>query len=214
MYFKNRNEAALLLLEKLEKYRNNNPLILAIPRGAVPMAAIIANGLKGELGIILVHKIPAPFNEELAVAAIGLSGHIQLLPLIQSLHLSEEYLEKEAHKQLTLLKLRQQKYGFQQPQLQNRTVIIVDDGIATGATTLSAINEVKVFQPQKIILAAAVASIDAAQKLSAEVDELVILDSPENFYAVGQFFEDFSQVSDEEVIDILNHFKNNHSLSE
>lgn len=203
MLFRDRLEAAELLLKKLDKYRGKNPLVLGIPRGAIPMAKIIAEGLNGELSAILVHKIPAPYNEEFAIAAIGLSGHIQRSDSIEALHLSESYVQKAAEVQLANLKKRQQKYGLPNPDYKNRIVIIVDDGIATGATTLSAIEEVRSQKPDKIIVAAPVSSRDSAEKIRAQVDEVVILAEPENFYAVGQFFDDFSQVSDEEVIALL-----------
>lgn len=203
MKFKDREEAAGLLLKKLAPYKGKNPLVLGIPRGAIPMAKILADGLEGELGAVLVHKIPSPDNEEFAIASVGLSGEIQRQPYIQSLGISEVYIKAAAQKQLALLKTRYQRYGLSTPNYHNRIVIIVDDGIATGATTLSAIYEVRLQNPDKIIVAAAVASEDSVQKILAVVDELVVLDIPNPFYAVGQFFADFSQVTDEEVIAIL-----------
>lgn len=203
MKFNDREDAANLLLKALETYKGSNPLVLGIPRGAIPMAALIAQGLEGELGAVLVHKIPAPFNEELAVASIGLSGQIQKLNLIHALNISDAYLAAAAKQQYDILKARQKKYGLKDPEYQNRIVIIVDDGIATGATTLSAINEIKFQNPQKIVVATPVASPDSAKKIRAAVDELLVLYEPENFYAVGQFYDNFDQVSDEEVIDIL-----------
>lgn len=203
MQFKDRNEAAKLLLEKLMPFKGLNPLVLGIPRGAVPMASIISKGLEGELGVVLVHKIPAPGNEELAVASIGLSGHIQRLPYIRSYEIPESYIKEEAERQLKRLKTRQEQYGLKEPNYHDRIVIIVDDGIATGATTLSAIHEVRQFHPKKLILAAGVASEESVYKLESLVDECVILYEPEDFYAVGQFFKDFAQVSDQEVIQLL-----------
>lgn len=207
MKFKNRENAANLLTRALHKYKNKDALVLGIPRGAIPMAKIIADGLNGELGAIFLHKIPAPDNEEFAIGAVGLSGHIQRMPYTDTLHIPESYIQEAAEKQIKILKLRQKQYGLKDPNYENRIVIIVDDGIATGATTLGAINEVKAHHPKKLIVAAPVASQDSIEKIQEEVDELVILYEPELFYAVGQFFDDFSQVTDEEVIDIFNESK-------
>lgn len=110
---------------------------------------------------------------------------------------------------MELLQERHKRYGLPQPNFENRVVIIVDDGVATGATTLSALHEVRHFKPAKIVIAAPVASRDAAMRLRQEADEVVILDEPLDFYAVGQFYDDFRQVSDDEVIDILEEFKKN-----
>lgn len=204
MKFKDRVEAAQLLLNKLEKYKGTHPLVLGIPRGAVPMAVIIAKALQGELGVVLVHKIPAPHNDEFAIASIGLSGQIQPSPYIEALNISKAYLKSAAEQQLTLLKTREKLYGTKKPDYKDRIVIIVDDGIATGATTLSAIYEVSLYHPQKIVLVAPVASRDSACKIRAAVDELITLDEPSDFQAVGQYYEHFNQVTDEEVITILN----------
>ena len=207
MHFKDRIEAAELLLEKLLPYKGLNPLVLGIPRGAMPMASVIAKGLKGELGVVLVHKIPFPFNEEVAIGSVGLSGHIHPLPDISAYDISESYVLRTAEEQVNKLKVCQEQYGLKTPDYHHRIVIIVDDGIATGATTLGAIHEVLHHRPEKLILAASVASQESAQKLATLVDEWVVLDTPEDFYAVGQFFTDFSQVSDEEVIALLNEHK-------
>lgn len=203
MKFKDRAEAATLLAKKLEIYRGTNPLVLGIPRGGMPMAKIVADDLNGELGGILVHKIPSPDNEEFAIAAIGLSGEIQIQPYLASYPISENYLKAAAQKQLAVLQARYKRYGFTKPNYNNRVVIIVDDGIATGATVLAAIYEVQLQHPEKMIVAAAVASEDSAEKIRAAADELVVLDIPKLFHAVGNFFLDFSQVSDEEVMAIF-----------
>lgn len=203
MRFRDREHAALLLLERLKKYKGKNPLVLGIPRGAMPMAKIIAEGLQGELSAILVHKIPHPENEEFAIGSIGLSGHIELLTYAESYSIPKSYIKAAATLQLEILRARQKRYGIREPDYRQRIVIIVDDGIATGATTIAAIDEVKVHKPEKIIVAAAVASRNSAEKIQPNVDEWVVLDIPEPFYAVGQFFEDFSEVSDEEVIRTL-----------
>jgi putative phosphoribosyl transferase len=203
MKFRDRYDASMQLLQKLAPYKGQNPLVLGIPRGAVPMAEVLAEGLEGELGAVLVHKIPAPGNEEFAIGSIGLSGQIQRMPHLASLGIPETYVQEAAKNQLALLQTRKQRYGLADYQFKNRIVIIVDDGIATGATTLSAVREIKAQNPGKIVVATPVASLDSAKKVAEEVDEFVVIDIPPVFYAVGQFYEDFGQVSDEEVIECL-----------
>ena len=135
---------------------------------------------------------------------IGLSGHIELMDYAKSLHIPEFYIEQEGKKQLTILKARQKQYGLSAPNCYKRVVIIVDDGIATGATTLAAVHEIRHQQPKKIILATPVSAEDSYEKLKNEVDDIIVLSIPPYFQAVGQFYDEFGQVSDEEVISLLN----------
>lgn len=207
MVLQNRVEAARLLLKKLKKYEGKRPLILGIPRGAMPMAAVIAEGLQGELNAILIHKIPAPHQEELAIGSVGLSGEIYRLPLIKALGVSEAYLKEAAQIQVEVLKKRQEKFNLPPLDCRGRIVIIVDDGIATGATALGAIHEVRAQKPQKIILAAGVIASSSLAEIRPLVDELIVLDAPEFFYAVSQFFVDFKQVTDEEVIQLIDQYQ-------
>jgi putative phosphoribosyl transferase len=207
MIFQNREEAGQLLLNQLLPYKGQNPLVLAVPRGAIKMASIIKEGLEGELGVILVHKIGSPNNEEFAIGSVGLSGVITRQPYLNRLGIEESYVTAEGERQLEILKKRFKNYGLNEEYYrdlyQDRIVIIVDDGMATGATILSAIAEVKVQKPAKIIVAAAVASLEAAKIIKKIADELVVLHIPDDFYSVSQFYRSFSQVSDEEVIEIL-----------
>lgn len=204
MIFQNREEAARLLLKKLSSYRDKNSLVLGIPRGAMPMAKIIAEGLHGELSAILVHKIPAPAQEELAIGSVGLSGNIfRNSRVIDYLSVRNSYIEAAAQEQLKILKKRQEKFQIGSVNYQDRIVIIVDDGIATGATVFGAVHEVKTHKPKKLIVAAAAISHDTAEALRPLIDELVVLEDSDSFYAVSQFFVDFTQVSDEEVVEIL-----------
>ncbi len=205
MPFKNRQSAAEQLVTSLQSYRGKNPLTLAIPRGAVPMGKIIAEKLNGDLDVILVHKLGAPGHPELAMGAVDETGHVYLSPLAAELGINQSYIEEEVTTQLEMLRHRRQSYTPIRPPLdpKGRIVILVDDGIATGSTMIAAIDAVKAKQPQKIIIATAVAPADTVERLRGYADEVVCLEIPENFYAVGQFFEDFSQVSDEEVMDLL-----------
>ncbi|MGZ3771051.1 MAG: phosphoribosyltransferase [Bdellovibrio sp.] len=207
MIFKNREDAAQKLLKPLMKYKNQSPLIIGIPRGAMPMAKIIAEGLNGELNAVLVHKIPAPYQEELAIGSIGLSGKIHRLPISESFGISNAYIEKEAARQLEILKKRQEKFHLPKLDCKNRLAIIVDDGIATGATVIGAIHEIRLQKPRKLVLAAAVVAKNTADNIRNLVDEFIALDEPEFFYAVSQFYVDFGQVTDDEVVEIIKNAK-------
>ena len=203
MIFKDREQAAQLLLTKLAKYNQQHVVVAGIPRGAMPMASIIAHGLGGELTAVLVHKIPHPLNEELAIGSVGISGHVHWLPYLERYSLPESYIQTAAQEQLQLLKKRQLKYSLGAPPFKNRIVIIVDDGVATGATTLGAVSEVKTYSPQKLVLATPVASHEAAAFLTPIVDELITLDIPRNMASIGQFYRHFPQVSEEEVLQLF-----------
>jgi putative phosphoribosyl transferase len=213
MKFKNRLEAAQLLIPRLMKYKGQNPLVLGIPRGAMPMARMIAEDLQGELGAVLVHKIPHPLNEELAVASIALSGRIHKIATFRELEIPKNYLAEEAERQLARLRARQKQFHLGDLNCKNRIVILVDDGIATGATVLGAIDEVRAQQPARLVLAAGVCAPDTAARLRPLVDEFVVLDIPPFFLAVGEFFDDFSEVTDKDVIRILKQDRSRHELT-
>ena len=206
--FKDREDAARRLLQRLKRYRGERPLVLGIPRGAMGMAKIIADGLDGELGAVLVRKVPAPGNEELAIGSVGLSGHVVKLSRPDTMDIPDSYLYESARRQLETLKQRQKKFGLVEPGGKGRTVIVVDDGIATGATTMAAIHEVRSQHPKKLVLATAVCSPRMSSRIRAMVDEFVVLSEPEWFSAVSQLFENFPQVTDDEVVLILNSARN------
>jgi putative phosphoribosyl transferase len=204
MLFKNREHAAHLLARRLSAYyRNKNPLVLAIPRGAIYMAEIIANTLGGELDVVLVHKLRAPSQPELAIGAVDEAGNVLLSGY--GLDIDEAYLAAEKRAQLEILRKRRAQYtpsrGAIEPK--DRIVIVVDDGIATGSTMTAALRSIRKSKPKKLVGAVAVASPRAARAMSREADVIVCLEVPAEFYAVGEFFEDFSQVSDEEVAAVL-----------
>lgn len=205
MPFQNRKQAAGLLAKKLAKYKGQNPLVLGIPRGAVPMAKIIADALEGELDIVLVRKLGAPGQPELAVGAVDENGKLFLSRYIDQLGFSPAYIREEKKAQLKILRQRRALYTPHRPPIDpsGRIVMVVDNGIATGATMISALRAVRARHPQKLIAAMAVAPQATLHRIAKEADEIVCLEAPEVFYAVGEFFEDFSQVSDEEVIAIL-----------
>jgi len=205
MAFKDRFDAARQLAERLSQYRGENPLILGIPRGAVPMAAEIAQALEGEVDVILVHKLGAPGQPELAIGSIDETGAVYLADHASAMDIPSSYLEQEKAAQLKLLRERRRLYTESRPARdpRGRIVIIVDDGIATGSTMIAALRSVRRQSPQKVIVATAVAPPDTIRKLRHEADDVVCLHTPDWFLAVGDFFEDFTPVTDEEVVKVL-----------
>lgn len=204
MPFENRLEAGQKLASQLEKCRGRHPLVLAIPRGAVPMGKIVAEALDGDLDVVLVHKLRAPHNPELAIGSIDETGAVYLDP--ETRHLwNESYLETEKRAQLDVLRRRRQMYEPAGAPIDaaGRVVIVLDDGIATGSTMIAALRAVRARHPAKLTAAAGVASREALQLIRPEADEVVCLETPEFMYAIGYHFRDFSQVSDEDVIATL-----------
>jgi predicted phosphoribosyltransferase len=204
MRFKSREYAAELLIERLSPYcGNQNPLVLGVPRGAVPMAGIIAEALPGELDVILVRKLSHPDQPEFAIGAVDESGNMFLAEWAADI--DGEFVEAEKQRQLTVLRGRRALYTpWREPIDPNdRIVIVVDDGIATGSTMRVALRAVRAKKPKKLIGAVAVASPDAARAVVHECDALICLNVSADFFAVGQFFEDFTQVSEQDVIAAL-----------
>lgn len=205
MRFHDREEAAQYLVERLHAYRDQNPLVLAIPRGAIVMGRIIADELKGELDVVLVRKLRAPGHPELAIGSIDEAGNAVLTDYGERLHIPESYLDGEKRLQLETLKRRRIAYtrAHEPANPIGRVVIVVDDGIATGATMLAALESIRQRKPRKLIAAAAVAPPENVERVRAVADEVVCLVTPADFYAVGQFFDDFREVTDDEVVALL-----------
>lgn len=205
MRFANRDEAARRLAKKLSRFEGKNPLVLAIPRGAVPMARIIADALGGEADVVLVRKLGAPMQPELAIGSIDEHGHTYLSDYARRLAIPDSYIEREKLAQMETLRDRRRRYTAAKPPIDpaGRTVIVVDDGIATGATMIAALKSVREHKPARLIAAAAVAPPENVERVRSYADEVVCLETPEDFYAVGQFFDEFPQVSDEEVLRLL-----------
>lgn len=205
MRFQDREQAATQLAARLAAYKGQSPLVLGVPRGAVPMARIIAAALDGELDVVLVRKLRAPFQPELAIGAVDESGSVLKGRYLDLSEVSEDYLREEIHTQLEILRKRRELYTGTRPPCSpaGRLVIIVDDGIATGSSMLAAIRSVRSQRPQKIVAAIGVAPPESLAAIQKEADEVVCLQSPEEFYAVGQFFEDFSEVTDDMVVAAL-----------
>jgi len=203
--FRDRAEAAERLARKLEHYRGENPLVLGVPRGGVPMARTIADALDGDLDVVLVHKIGSPENPEFAIGAVGEDGTVELRGDHGIGRVREQWLEDEIQRQLQTLRQRRRTYSPVRPPIDpaGRTVIVVDDGAATGATLLMALELLRARQPQRLVVALAVAPPDTAERLADAADEVICLQTPRLFFAVGQYFREFEQVSDEEVIELL-----------
>ncbi len=209
MIFSNREQAAGLLAEKLAAYRGKNPLILAIPRGAVPMAKIVAEALGGEFDVVLVRKLGAPGNPEFAIGAIDETGWAYLGPYAAMAGADSGYIERIKAQELATIRKRRAQYSPLHPPIdpQGRIVIVIDDGLATGSTMLAALHALRSRAPQKLVCAVPVAPPDTLEKVGEKSDEVVCLHAPENFQAVGQFYADFGQVEDEEVIALLSERK-------
>lgn len=198
---KDRIEAGLLLSEKLKKYQNSNSVVLAVPRGGVPVASIIAKSLHLPLDIVLSKKIGHPYNKEFAIGAVSMDSMV----IDEHPDVPKEYIEKEIVK---LRKLMQEKYeiymGNRKPlDIEGKNIIVVDDGIATGNTLLVSINMLRKRNPAKIIVAVPVIPYDTVSVFEKNTDEFVYLIASKYFRGVGGFYEDFNQVEDDEVIKLL-----------
>ena len=203
--FRDRADAAHQLVERLARYRGKNPLVLAIPRGAVPMGRIIADALGGELDVVLVRKLGAPGNPEFAIGSVDETGWTYVSAHAAGAGADAAYIEAEKNQQLGIMRQRRAHYTpiCAPADPAGRTLIVVDDGLATGATMISALHALRARAPSRIVVAVPVAPPDTLRRVEALADEVVCLAAPEWFSAVGQFYQEFAQVSDAEVVSEL-----------
>lgn len=205
MPFLDRADAGRQLARMLAPYRGRDVLVLGIPRGGVPVGAEIAVALGGELDISVARKLGAPNQPELAIGAISAGSWTLNDDLIRALRVPEEFIDAEVRRELVEVGRRNKLYrgGRPPPVISGRTVIVTDDGIATGATVRATLESVRREHPDRLILAVPVAPQAALDDLRPLVDSVVCVAAPEHFGAVGQFYRQFPQLEDEEVIAIL-----------
>ncbi|RTH06794.1 phosphoribosyl transferase [Thermus scotoductus] len=203
MRFRDRRHAGALLVEALKPLGLERPVVLGIPRGGVVVADEVAKGLGGELDVALVRKIGAPGNPEFALGAVGEKGGMVLKPYALQ-YADQSYLEREAARQKDVIRKRAERYRKVRPKvpLAGRDVVLVDDGIATGSTMEAALAVVLSEKPRRVVVAVPVASPEAVERLKDQA-EVVVLSTPPDFAAVGAYYMDFGEVTDEEVEGLL-----------
>ena len=211
MPFKNCSDAGRKLAKALAGYKEQQPVILALPRGGVTVAAEVAAVLNAPLDLILVRKVGVPFQPELAMGAVVDGGApiiVRNEDVIRLADIDESEFKRICDSELAEIERRRQRYlgSRQRADVSGRTAIVVDDGIATGATTRAALRATRIRNPEKLVLAVPVAPTDTVAELRSEADEVICLEDHEFFGAIGTYYADFSQVSDETVIDILKRF--------
>jgi putative phosphoribosyl transferase len=207
MIFRNRTEAGQHLAARLTRYADRSDvLVLALPRGGVPVAYEVAQELKAPLDIFLVRKLGVPGHEELAMGAIA-SGGVRVLneDIVNYLRIPDEVIDVVAEREQRELERRERAYrdGRPPPDVRDRVVILIDDGLATGSTMRAAAASLRLQKPRRIVVAVPVSSRETCEEFRSEVDEIVCAYTPEHFQGVGLWYEDFSQTSDEEVRELL-----------
>ena len=203
--YRDRGEAGRLLAQALSAWKGQRPLVLAIPRGAVTMGRVVADALGGELDVVLVRKLPAPGNPEFAIGAVAETGWWHVADYAASAGATPEYVERAVAAERETMQHRRAEYTPVRAPLDptDRIAIVVDDGLATGETMLAALHAVRAREPRHLICAVPVAAADALEKIRPHADDVICLQTPGFFYAVGQFYRNFRQVGDDEVVALL-----------
>ncbi|GGD75804.1 phosphoribosyltransferase [Croceicoccus mobilis] len=207
--FRDRQTAGRLLAHRLEHLRAEHPIILALPRGGVPIGFEIARALDAQLELLMVRKLGAPGHSEYAIGAVVDGDEPQMIlneEAVRIIRPGREYLQAELGRQLVEMERRRRAYigSRKMPSLAGRTIIIVDDGIATGSTITAALQGARRRSPARLVLAVPVAPADVVRRLESLCDEIVVLATPEPFFAVGRHYRHFDQVSDDQVVQLLN----------
>ncbi len=208
--YRDRVEAGKELAQRLLKYKGEDLVVLAIPRGGVVVAKEVADTLGATMDLIIPRKIGAPSNKELAIGAVVDKDNVILdRDLVARLDVSDDYLKREIETQVDEISRRRLMYmgSSKESDLKDKVAILVDDGLATGSTAKAAIKLVRSRSPKKLVVAIPVGPKNTVQSLEGQADEVICLDSPAGFYAVGQVYEDFEQVTDDEVVVILRSLK-------
>jgi putative phosphoribosyl transferase len=212
MPFKDRSDAGRQLASALARYKDHRPVVLALPRGGVPVAAEVAAALDAPLDLVLVRKIGVPFQPELAMGAV-VDGAAPIIvrneEVIELAGIDEPTFEAVCEKELGEIERRRKRYLGTRERIEvaGRAVILIDDGIATGATTRAALRAIRLREPKRLILAVPVAPTESLKRLREDADEVVCLEDYEFFGAIGSYYADFRQVSDKEVVDVLTRLK-------
>ena len=205
--FRNRTEAGQLLARKLRRYADRpDVIVLALPRGGVPVASEVARALRAPLDVFLVRKLGVPGQEELAMGAIA-TGGVKVLneDVVRALKIPQRVIDSVAAQEARELERRERLYRGDRPapDVNGRTVILVDDGLATGSSMRAAVAALRQKNPRRIVVAVPIAAAATCREFEAEVDEIVCYQTPEPFYSVGLWYEDFSQTTDEEIRQLL-----------
>ncbi len=210
--FRNREEAGFALAQKLSQYKDTAGVVLAVPKGGVPIGYVVAGELNLPLELVLSKKIGHPMNKEYAIGAVSLLGSF----VVPHDDVTEAYIDRETTRIKAYLEEMQNKYMSNRPpvNLAGKTVIVIDDGIATGNTLLATIQILKKNHPRKLVIAVPVTSGAAKEMLKGYVDEIISLITPEYFEGVGAYYDDFSDVSEEEVIECLEKNRQNHAVKD
>jgi predicted phosphoribosyltransferase len=202
--YRNRIEAGLILAELLSHHAGERPIVLGVPRGGLPVARPIAEALGGELGVVVAGKVGAPGNPEFAIGAVAPDGVTLIDEItVKRLGISAAQLTAAVEKAMAKLRQREEAFGATDLEVEGRTVIVVDDGVATGATLQAALRYLRRLRPSVLVCAIPVGPPSTIARLGAEVDEIVCPRQPERFMAVGEWYEEFAQVTDDEVEAIL-----------